>query len=526
VRREVVAGGSGVTRRRTAFGLEELPMKRRNRIGSWIAGPILLANGALSGQTDLLRVRGTSNSDTYGWAIGPAGDVDGDGVGDRLVGSPTDDTNGTDAGRVRVLSGRDFSVLRERFGDAAADQLGWGIGKEVGDIDADGFADVAVSAIYSGTGATDYSGAVYIYSGRDGSTLWKNAGTVYQENYGYSLARVGDVDGDGGIDFAVGAIGRQVNGVWRGGVEVWSGRSGALLFSENGGVGDWFGGSLAGVGDLDQDGVPDLLVGSFNDFPAMPGEAHVYSLKHGTELYCYSGAEDGDLFGFAIARLDDLDGDGVNEFAISAPTGHTAQPYEGRCYVYSGRRGRLLHVLGSDVADDAFGLDLQVHQDLDGDGLRELLVGAPGEIYSMPQEPGAIHPFSWIDCHATAQNYGAGWPGTNGVPSLTASNPPRLGEPITLDLGNSYGQPTIALLIFGFAKAQQPSSWDGDFLVAAPWVTFALALPAAGLAIAEEVDPDPSLCGLEVDVQLVHVDPGASDSIAFSAGLELILGGI
>lgn len=556
-----------------------------------IAAPFALAGGlgvsfaTGHAQTDLLRIRGLTNSDTYGWAIGPAGDVDGDGVGDLLVGSPTDDTNGTDAGRVRVLSGRDFSVLREHFGDAAADQLGWGIGKEVGDIDGDGFddyvlgamqtpdlitygygyvrafsgptgalihewkgteldaaygdrptvigdidgdgfADVAVSAIYHGSGATDYSGAVYLYSGKDGSTLWKNAGTVYQENYGYAVARVGDVDGDGAVDFAIGAIGRQVNGVWRGGVEVWTGKGSTLRFAANGGVGDWFGGALAGVGDLDADGVPDLLVGSFNDDPSMPGEAHVYSLRYGTELYCYAGADDGDLFGFAVAGLDDLDGDGVPEFAITAPTGHVARPYEGHCFVYSGRRGKLLHDLTSDLADDVFGADLMVHKDLDGDGLRELLIGAPGEIYVMPQEPGAMHLFSWTDCHATAANYGAGWPGTNGVPSLTASNPPQLGEPITLDLGNSYGQPTIALLVFGFAKAQTPSSWGGDFLVAGPWVSFTLGLPAAGLAIDEEVDPDVTLCGLEIDVQLLHVDPGASDSIAFSAGLELIVGGI
>ncbi len=121
---------------------------------------------------------------------------------------------------------------------------------------------------------------------------------------------------------------------------------------------------------------------------------------------------------------------------------------------------------------------------------REWVVGAPEFGYGLPNEPGSLHLFTSRDCHATAQNYGAGWPGTNGVPSLTASNPPQLGEPISIDLGNSYGQPTIALLLFGFAKAQISSSWDGDFLVAAPWVPFVFSLPAAGLALDEEVEPD------------------------------------
>ncbi|MBL8843570.1 MAG: FG-GAP repeat protein, partial [Planctomycetes bacterium] len=470
--------------------------------------------GRAAAQTDLLRIRGAASHDGYGFAIGPAGDVDGDGVGDLLVGSPDDDTNGTDAGRVRVLSGSDFSLLREHFGDAAADRLGYGIGKAVGDIDGDGFddyvlgamqsadlisyglgyvraysgptgallhewigteldaafgdrptvigdidgdgfADVAVPAIYHGSGATDYRGAVYIYSGKDGALIWKNAGTSANENYGYALARVGDVDGDGVVEFAIGAVGRQVNGYWRGGVEVWSGKSGALLFSEIGGLDDWFGGALADVGDLDGDGVPDLLVGSFNDsFPAKPGEAHVYSLKTGAELYCFSGTVDGDLFGYAVAGLDDLDGDGVPEFAITAPTGAAAPPWTGRCSVYSGRRGLLLADLESGSVDDAFGAELMVHHDLDGDGRREFLVGAPSAIYSLPTVPGAIHLFSWADCHASAQAYGAGWPGTLGVPSLAASNPPWLGEPIDIVLGNSYGQPTIALVLMGFGKAQ------------------------------------------------------------------------
>ena len=173
-----------------------------------------------------------------------------------------------------------------------------------------------------------------------------------------------------------------------------------------------------------------------------------------------------------------------------------------------------------------FGFDAMVLGDVDGDGKRDWLVGAPnGKADGVPNGPGAIHLFTAVDCHASAQNYGAGWPGTLGVPSLTASNPPWLGEPIDIVLGNSYGQPTIALVVMGFAKAQIASSWDGDFLVAPPWIPFTFALPAGGLTLPEAVDADVSLCGVEVDVQLLQADPGASDGIAFSAGLELLLGG-
>lgn len=553
------------------------------------AAAVLLAGaGGASAQTDLVRHRGAIPDDAYGWAIGPAGDVDGDGFADFLVGSDDDSTHGPAAGRIRVLSGRDGSLLREHFGDKANDRLGFGLGKSVGDLDGDGHDDyvagametadlvsygygyvrawsgatgallhewvgseldaawgehptiigdinqdghddVVIGAAFANPGGVVSAGRVEIYSGADGSLLWSHDGQGVSDYFGWSFATVSDVDGDGSPELAIGLPGRFVNGVWRGGVEVWSPRQDTLLFTEMGGVGDFFGTALADVGDLDGDGTPELLVGVSNDNgpDILPGEAHVYSLLHGAELYCFAGPSDGDLFGYAVAGLDDLDGDGVNEFLISAPVGSYTQPWTGHVYIYSGRRGRLLHDLETGVQDDVFGADVMVLGDLDGDGRREWLVGAPeGKAYGVPNAPGAIHLFTSRDCHASAPEYGAGWPGTLGVPELTASSAPLLGEPIDLVLGNSYGPSTLGLVLLGFGKAQLPSSWDGDFLVAPPWIAFSFLLPSGGLTLQETIDPDATLCGLELDAQLLVADPGASDGVAFSRGLELLLGGL
>jgi hypothetical protein len=168
-----------------------------------VLGPF---TAAASAQTDLVRWRGLLQDDTYGFAIGPAGDIDGDGIDDVLVGSPDDDTNGTDAGRVRILSGRDGSILRELLGDKAYDRYGWGIGKEVGDIDGDGHDDYVIGAMESPDLVTYGYGYVRAYSGKTGDKIHEWIGPQVNAGYGERPTVIGDVDGDGFADVAVGAI--------------------------------------------------------------------------------------------------------------------------------------------------------------------------------------------------------------------------------------------------------------------------------------------------------------------------------
>jgi Tol biopolymer transport system component len=120
-------------------------------------------------------------------------------------------------------------------------------------------------------------------------------------------------------------------------------------------------------------------------------------------------------------------------------------------------------------------------------------------------------------------NYGAGFAGTNGVPSLTARADPVLGTSLTLDVENSLGAATPATLFLGFGRASIPTAKGGTLLVDA-FLFVPLALPAVDLPLSGSLPNDPTLVGLEVDLQAVEADPGAALGLSFTAGLELTLG--
>jgi Tol biopolymer transport system component len=120
-------------------------------------------------------------------------------------------------------------------------------------------------------------------------------------------------------------------------------------------------------------------------------------------------------------------------------------------------------------------------------------------------------------------NYGAGLPGSNGVPGLVAEGDPILGAPLTIDVGNSSGAATAALLFVGFQQASLHSSLGGDLLVL-PVLTGLLALPAAGASLTATLPADPALGDLEIDLQVLEADAGAVKGVSFTPGLELILG--
>jgi hypothetical protein len=125
---------------------------------------------------------------------------------------------------------------------------------------------------------------------------------------------------------------------------------------------------------------------------------------------------------------------------------------------------------------------------------------------------------------ASFSNYGAGWPGTNGVPTLTSSAPPVLGTTITVTLSNSAGVTTPAVVILGFDDTNIPTSKGGSLLVV-PFLFIPLSVPPAGVGLTGDLPPmDPALCGFEVDLQGLELDSGASKGMSFTDGLQLILG--
>ena len=124
---------------------------------------------------------------------------------------------------------------------------------------------------------------------------------------------------------------------------------------------------------------------------------------------------------------------------------------------------------------------------------------------------------------AAWSNYGAGFPGTNGVPSFTSQADPVLGTTVTLDLGNSYGMPTDGLLFIGFQRTSIHSGWGGDLLVV-PTLTLLTTFSYGGNQYSGGLPNDNGLVGLAIDLQAIEDDPGAAKGVSFSPGLELLLG--
>ena len=124
---------------------------------------------------------------------------------------------------------------------------------------------------------------------------------------------------------------------------------------------------------------------------------------------------------------------------------------------------------------------------------------------------------------ASSSNYGAGFPGTLGIPTLSVSSPPLLGSEFDVELGNSAGVPTVGILLAGFTAIDIHGSWGGSLLVK-PVLVFNVSLDVSGGTLPVELAYDPTLAGLHVYCQGLEVDHGAQKKLSSSPGLELVLG--
>jgi hypothetical protein len=125
---------------------------------------------------------------------------------------------------------------------------------------------------------------------------------------------------------------------------------------------------------------------------------------------------------------------------------------------------------------------------------------------------------------AAALPYGDGWPGTYGIPSLQASGVPVLGTSITIDIGNSFGVPTMSLFLAGLSSASIPSVYGGTLLVQ-PLLVVATPLASAGIALPVTIPDDQALAGVSFYLQVLELDLGASRGVSFTPGLQLLLDG-
>jgi hypothetical protein len=218
--------------------------------------------------------------------------------------------------------------------------------------------------------------------------------------FGSAIALVGDIDGDGVGDIAVGAPNEDVIGA----AYVYSGANLNLLFRFQDAAGCEFGAALAGVGDVDRDGVRDIAVGApcYTDSEFVSrGAVFVYSGRDGQLIHRFLGASEWERLGTAVAAAGDLDGDGYADLAAGAPDATIGWFQSGRVHIYSGQLGSVLLTLTGPTEDfRAFGRAIAAVGDVDDDGRADLAVGAPSTQVVLPADPS--DPYAWPTTLAAA----------------------------------------------------------------------------------------------------------------------------
>jgi len=335
--------------------------------------------------------------DQLGGSLCGRDDLDGDGIPDLVIGSGVSprDPDGDDFpplvdGLVQVFSGACGSLLRERRGSVALENLGASV-VVLDDWDGDAVPDLGVGSTGIRAAGHARAGRVTVVSGADlSSPIRVRDGTGTLERLGTSLARLGDLDQDGHDDLAVGAPGFITT---PGTVVLLPGPAGSARELAGPEPGSRFGAAVAAVGDLDGDGLPELLVGSPRDDPdPHPGEAFVLSSAGGYSVWRrYGGATAASRFGAAVADAGDVDGDGSGDHAIGAPADSSAGTPAGAVYVFSGEDGSLLFRVDGDDPGDRFGASCA--GGVGAPRFSDLLVGAPLADPSERADAGSVSQF-------------------------------------------------------------------------------------------------------------------------------------
>jgi Ca2+-binding RTX toxin-like protein len=384
--------------------------------------------------TNGFRIDGQVVSGAFGYSVGAAGDINGDGYDDVIVGSI-----GAQQGTAYVVYGSadgmpaqiETSALTGTAGFKITDPEGSIMGPvtSVGDLNGDGLADFAVGALFASPGGLTSAGSDYIVFGSDkgfggeldlstldGSNGFRLSGTTAYSGLGWISS--GDINGDGYDDLIVGAFQSDPNGLTDAGAAyVIFGHAGTFapdltkLDGTDGfkveGLSAYaqLGFTAASAGDINGDGYDDIIIGQpgkgYGNL--VSGSAYVLfghaggfdpsidlSTLSASDGFKITGSGDGNRLGFSVHSAGDINGDGFDEIVVSAPTSPTSPVYgAGDVYVLYGKadgfsdidvtsltaaQGFTIH--GAN-AGDGTGWTVTSAGDVNGDGYADIILGTP-----------------------------------------------------------------------------------------------------------------------------------------------------
>lgn len=396
---------------------------------------------ALDG-TNGFQLLGLDERDVLGFTVSSAGDVNGDGFDDLIVGAPGGDPNGSGSGETYLVFGKpagfpatlDPSTLDgangfQLNGIDADDRSGWSV-SGAGDVNGDGFDDLILGAMYADPGGRAYAGASYVVFGKSGgfpsqfelSTLngtngFRMDGLNEGDRLGGSVSSAGDVNGDGFDDLIIGPYGRDNQSEKA--YVVFGAKSGfapvldlATLDGTNGfrmdatDTRDAFAFSVSAAGDVNGDGFDDVILGayltdpgglvdageSYVVFGAAGGFAPVFDVAtlDGTNGFALAGVDGGDFSGLNVSGAGDVNGDGFDDLIIGANRarkggiGNVGETYVifgkpsgfAAAFELSSLNGTNGFRLDGIDAGDRSGSGVSGAGDVNGDGFDDLIIGA------------------------------------------------------------------------------------------------------------------------------------------------------
>ncbi|PXX16588.1 FG-GAP repeat protein [Nitrosomonas ureae] len=379
------------------------------------------------------RLDGVVANDISGRSVSTAGDVNSDGFDDVIIGAYRADPNGTFSGSSYVVFGKasGFSAAMDLSsldgsngfrldGVAANDKSGSSV-STAGDVNGDGFDDLIVGA----PGVDSSSGSSYVVFGKalgfsaamdlsslDGGNGFRLDGVTRLNVLGFSVSTAGDVNGDGFDDLIVGAYRAEPNGEYSGSSYVVFGKvsgfsaamdlsslDGSNGFRLDGTANDSSGWSVSNAGDVNGDGLNDLIIGAFGADPDgySTGSSYVVfgktagfsaamdlSSLDGSNGFRLDGVGESDFSGFSVSNAGDINGDGFDDLIVGAPGANSSYVVFGKVSGFSAAMD-LSSLNGSNgfrldgvALDDRSGWSVSTAGDVNGDGFDDLIVGAPG----------------------------------------------------------------------------------------------------------------------------------------------------